>query len=64
MINRRVGKCAPRYTVPAPNITIPRICPPYSPTSIPHPSPATSLPSAAWAAARRAMGTRNGEQET
>jgi hypothetical protein len=29
-----------------------------------HASLAASLPSAAWAAARRAIGTRNGEQET
>src|SRR6201984_711800 len=29
-----------------------------------HASPVAVLPSAAWAAARRAMGTRNGEHET
>src|SRR5438132_14261561 len=35
-------------------------CPPYAGYA----SPAGPLPSAAWAAARRAMGTRNGEHET
>src|SRR5213080_3062870 len=35
-------------------------CPPYAGYA----SPAAPLPSAAWAAARRAMGTRNGEHET
>jgi hypothetical protein len=35
-------------------------CPPYAGYAF----PAGPLPSAAWAAARRAMGTRNGEHET